>query len=302
MNPPERVDEAEHQDEHGDEPQIAVARDELEPAGPGHRPLDLRGGGHVRALASFAAMHPDGEPDGDQQAGCRQQHQPVRPDAAEHDRRDARADDGAERRADANQRKQALAALVGVQVVGKRPELRDRGHAEHANPQIEGDADPDAGVHEQREDQQVGGKEQQHPADQPGAIHPRGKRTVGGHEYQHQHGLPRRRVAGGDRAGLAQDQRIAHDLQHGIERQQVEHVGGEQERADAFAGMHLGEDGQGAIEQTLPGRGRHEFHGGHGVLELTRSFVGQRSKVKGQRLKSKVRGQEDMILPLTFAF
>ena len=66
---------------------------------------------------------------------------------------------GAERRADADDRKQPLAALGIVDVVGERPELRGHDEVEDADPEKERDADVHAGDAEQIEDDQVRRKE-----------------------------------------------------------------------------------------------------------------------------------------------
>ena len=85
-------------------------------------------------------------------------------------------------------------------------------------------------------------EEERHAAHEPEAVDPRRKGAVRRHEGQEEHRLSRRRVALDDGAALAEDQRLPHDLQDRVERQQAEHVGGEQQGARAFSGTHVGED------------------------------------------------------------
>ena len=70
--------------------------------------------------------------------------QPRRPERLARRPGAHRADPRAETAADADQRKQPLALLLGVEVVRERPELRDDHHVEDADPEEVDDADAQA--------------------------------------------------------------------------------------------------------------------------------------------------------------
>src|SRR6516225_7032143 len=62
-----------------------------------------------------------------------EEQQPIRSDERDEGLRHARAGGGAGGRTDGNRREQALAALVAVEVVRERPELRDDEDVENAD-------------------------------------------------------------------------------------------------------------------------------------------------------------------------
>jgi hypothetical protein len=85
-------------------------------------------------------------------------HQRLR---AEHDEapRDARSRHGPDRAADAEDREESTPLLGAVDVGGERPELRDGGVVEDADPEEKRDADGQARARHRREDQEVRGEE-----------------------------------------------------------------------------------------------------------------------------------------------
>ena len=70
-----------------------------------------------------------------------EQHQLVDAERLDQPVRDARAEDGAERGAEADDREQPLAFRLVVDVVGERPELRDDHQVEDADPDEEDDGE-----------------------------------------------------------------------------------------------------------------------------------------------------------------
>ena len=200
---------------------------------------------------SLTMIDPQREGDGEEQAGGCDQHQRIRAGGREGDRCELGAGDGAERGPEADERKEPLAPLGAVQIVGERPELRDHHEVENADPEEERDADVHAGDAGEIEQQEVRGKEQRHTADQPEPVHGGCERAVRRHDREQQERLAGGRVTLHLRAALAQDQRLAHDLQHRVEREQAEDVCGEQQRAGALAGSYVGDERQAAIEPRL---------------------------------------------------
>ena len=115
---------------------------------------------------ALSTARPEGEPERQQQSNCGQQHQGEGTDARDQ-HADAGARDAAERLPDADQRKQPLAAVGRVDVVGERPELRDDHQAEDADPDEEHHRQRDAELRQHVENRRARCKEQRDEVDQP---------------------------------------------------------------------------------------------------------------------------------------
>jgi hypothetical protein len=184
----ERVHLVEHQHHHRNHEQVSAAEHEPEAVALFHRLFDDRG---IVFVVALATMDDDRERDWHEQPRGGDQHQDVRSYTAEECGRQSCSQCRAQRGADADERKQALASLAAVEIVGERPELRYRHHVEHADPDIERNADADPGGAERVEDQQVRREEQRDAANEPDAVHARRERAVRRNEEEQRCRHPR---------------------------------------------------------------------------------------------------------------
>ena len=154
--------------------------------------------------------------------------------------------------ADHDDREQPIAGLLGVDVVGERPELRDQRHVEDADPDEEGDADiRHAGRHRRREQLDARDEEQRHAHQQPGAVDARREPAVERNESHQQQRLAGRGVRPHFGAAAEQNQRFANRLDDGIADQQDEYVDQHQHRRGAFTGADVGEQRQRTVQQRF---------------------------------------------------
>ena len=177
-------------------------------------------------------------------------HQHVRPERHQRFREQA-PDHRADRAARADDREQALALFVGVDVRGQRPELGHDRVAEHAHPQEERQADRHVGLRQYREDGEVRDEEQEDDREQLHPPDPARELAVQMHDPDHQHRLAGARVQLHLRAALKQDQRLANRLEQVVggeeqERRHRHHPGGR-----GLLGMDLGERPKDGGERVL---------------------------------------------------
>ncbi len=176
----ERVDDVEHDEEEPDEEQVPLAQHQLESALA--RDRLPRCGVLVRAVltaaGAFPPVDPEGEAKADHQAGNAQEHQRIWPRGLEDGRCQLRARPGTDGCADADDRQEPFAAIVGVHVVGQRPELCRHHQVEDADPDVERDADAHARLAEGVEDEQVRREEEGDERREPHAIELRREAAV----------------------------------------------------------------------------------------------------------------------------
>src|SRR6185436_10082433 len=246
---PRAVDDVEQHDERGNQPQIPVGEYQAEAAG--SRQRRRRG-----ATPLFVAL---ADAQIDEDARREEQRRDVEDDLWRDARvkqttRDQRAKGRAGGHPDHDDREQAVAGLLAVDVVGEGPELRHERHVEDSDPDEEGDAHVRHVRGDGRREQLDGDDEKERDADQQlRAVHARGEPAVKGNGRHQEEGLSRRGVRPNLRAAAQQNQRFAHGLDDGVADQEQEDVRQHQERRRAFAGPHLGKERERTVQRGLPG-------------------------------------------------
>ena len=171
-------------------------------------------------------------------------------DALDESASEAGADHRTERGAKTHDRKQPLAFILAVQIVGERPELRHDHHVENADPEEKGNPQRDAGMAEHVEDHQADDEESGHRIDQPAAIHPFHQTAVDRDDEGQQDHFDGGEIGLQLRCPLAKNQRLSDRLQHVVRHQDEEDVQRQQERGKAFAIADVREQPEKPIERT----------------------------------------------------
>jgi hypothetical protein len=235
------------QDDHRrDEQQVPVAQQQVERAFVRDRLLR-------RSLAVAAgddvhtALHPREHRDArhDQHGG--RGHERRRTEVDER-LREPRTGDRADRAADPQDRKQALALLLAVEVRRERPELGDRRVAEEAHPEEEGEPDRYRRSREDREDHEIGQEEREDEPQQlrsPDALRDLPVRM---HHADHQHGLRGAGVELHLGPAVEKDERLAHRLQQVVGAQQEKRREHHRGCGHGLPGLDLREWTEGASE------------------------------------------------------
>ena len=259
-----RVHDLRRQREEADQEEIALAEHQLEPAAGAEGLLGLaRAGAPCRAVP-LANVNEVGQDKADDQNGRGDEHHRKGAETADERRGDERADDRAGRRAEPDDGEQALPLLRRVDVVGKRPELRDHHQVEDADPEKERHAQHgsrNAARPEQEEDHEIGRKEQRHVVDQLDPVDLAREGAVRGHDEEKEPGQNRAGVrlnlrsgddvAAGQREPDGQQQRGPDRTDHVVRTQNQKAVRREQHDGDDLARVHLRRQVQQRLEPAL---------------------------------------------------
>src|SRR5204862_4945922 len=122
--------------------------------------------------------------------------------------RNASADNGSQRTADSNDGKQSLALLFGVNVVRKRPKLRDQHHVEQADPKKKCDTQVELHASKKIENHEVRHKKGRHSVDQTNTVGAAGEGAIQRHQQKKQNGLTRAGIAFDFSSGASQDESL----------------------------------------------------------------------------------------------
>ena len=232
------VDQVEQHDQPRDQKEIPVAEHEAKPAGRRFHRVGCR----APALLTAVDPHVDAGAYRQQRRGDLEDDL-RRKGCMEQPGGDERAERRAGRHADHDDRKEPGARFLRVEIVGERPELRDQGDVEDADPDEKGDADVwHARRHCEREQLEAGDEEQRDAKQQLRAADPRGKGAVQRDEADEYQRLARGRVGANLRAAAEEDQRLPHRFDDRIADEQQEDVREHQQRGRAFTGTHVCEE------------------------------------------------------------
>ena len=170
----------------GDQQQIAIGEDQREAAGAAEWFLVRRRGRCRRGRAAAVALNQPRQPRAHHEQHRAGDQQPRGADVFDDLPGAKRADPRAETAADADQREDALALFLRVEIGGERPVLRDHHQVEDAEPQEIRHADAPAGADGNQEQHQVRREEQRHPLHELNAVDARCEGAVRRHQHQQQ--------------------------------------------------------------------------------------------------------------------
>jgi hypothetical protein len=152
-----------------------------------------------------------------------------------------RSDHRPERCPETDDRKEALAFILRIHVVGERPELGDDHQVEDADPDEEDDCQRDLHLGERIEEEQTRQEEHRDEVDQPHPRELRDQPAVQRHHERQQHHLGGGHIRLQLGRSFPQDERLPHRLQDVVRHQDQEDVQRQQQRGRAFTGVHVGE-------------------------------------------------------------
>ena len=148
--------------------------------------------------------------------------------------------------------KETLALFLGIDVVGKGPELGHDHQIEDPHPEEEHHTDGDAALHQRIEDDQASHEECGDGVEQTTAGKPVSQGAVHRNQTQQQQGLAGSGVRFYFGATARQNECFADRLDDVVCGKEKKHIQGEKHCGPAFARLNVGKEAECAIEGTSP--------------------------------------------------